>query len=98
MIFCPQIKVQHRRYEVFKTTLMTISLIMSGVSFGLLLYWLRYSCQLILCAKSARDYMREVAESNDLRFIQVQQELEHVRVSIALDSLRSMVDWVYLLL
>jgi len=98
MIFCPQITVQHRRYEVFKTTLMAISLIMSGVSLGLLIYWLRYSCQLILSAKSTRDYTRDVAEANDLRFLQVQQELAQVRERIELDSLRSKVKNDYRLL
>jgi hypothetical protein len=98
MIFCPQITVQHRRYEVFKTTLMVISLIMSGVSLGLLIYWLRYSCELILSAKSARDYTRDVAEANDLRFLQVQQELAQVRERIELDSLRLKVENDYRLL
>ena len=97
MIFFPQITVQHRRYEVFKTTLM-VSLIMSGVSLGLLVYWLRYSCQLILSAKSTRDYTRDVAEANDLRFLQVQQELAQVRERIELDSLRSKVKNDYRLL
>ena len=98
MIFFPQIKVQHRRYEVFKTTLMIISLIMTGVSAGLLIYWVRYTCQLILSAKSARDYTRDVAAANDLRFLQVQQELAQVRERFELDTLHSKLENDYRLL
>src|SRR5579864_3707271 len=77
---------------------MIISLIMSGVSMGLFLYWLRYTCQLILSAKSARDYTREVAAANDLRFLQVQQELAQVRERIELDTLHSKLENDYRLL
>src|SRR5579864_5727226 len=79
MIFFAQIKIQHRRYTVPKTTLMTFSLILAGVSVSLFIYWLRYTCQLILSAKSARDYTRDVAEANNLLFLQVQEELAKVR-------------------
>lgn len=98
MIFFPQVRVQHRRYEVSTTTLMITSLIMSGVSLGLFIYWLRYTCQLILNAKSARDYTRDVAAANDLRFIQVQQELEQVRERFELDTLHSELENDYRLL
>jgi len=98
MIFFAQIKVQHRRYEVSKTTLMIVILIMTGVSACLFIYWLRYTCQLILSAKSARDYTRDVAAANDLRFLQVQQELTQVRERFELDTLHSKVENDYRLL
>ena len=98
MIFFAQRIVQQRRYEVFKTTLMIVSLIMSGVSVCLFIYWLRYTCQLILSAKSARDYSRDVAEANNLLFLQVQQELAQVRERFDLDALHSKLENDYRLL
>jgi hypothetical protein len=77
---------------------MIVSLIMSGVSTGLFIYWLRYTCQLILSAKSARDYTRDVAAANDLRFLQVQQELALVRERFELDTLHSKLENDYRLL
>jgi len=98
MIFFAQVRVQHRRYEVSKTTLMIISLIMSGVSGCLFIGWLRYTCQLILSTKSARDYTRDVAAANGLLFLQVQQELAQVRERLALDTLQSKLERDYRLL
>ena len=98
MIFFPQITVQPRQYEVFKTTLMIISLIMTAVSVSLFIYWIRYTCQLILSAKSARDYTQDVAAANDLRFLQVQQQLAQVRERIELDTLQSKLENDYRLL
>jgi hypothetical protein len=77
---------------------MIVSLIMSGVSVGLFLYWLRYTCQLILSSKSTRDYTRDVAAANDLRFLQVQQDLAQVRERFELDTLQSKVENDYRLL
>ena len=77
---------------------MIISLIMTGVSASLFLFWLRYTCQLILSTKSARDYTRDVAKANDLRFLQVQQELAQVRERLELDQLRSKLEGDYRLL
>ncbi len=98
MIFFAQIKIQHRRYTVPKTTLMTFSLILAGVSVSLFIYWLRYTCQLILSAKSARDYTRDVAAANQLRFLQVQQDLVQVRERVDLDTLHSKLENDYRLL
>jgi len=71
---------------------------MSGVSVGLFIYWIRYTCQLILSAKSARDYTRDVAAANDLRFLEVQQELAQVRERFELDTLHSKLENDYRLL
>ena len=98
MIFFCTGKVQHRGYEVSKTTLMIISLIMSAVSVCLFIYWLRYTCQLILSAKSTRDYTRDVAAANGLLFLQVQQELAQVRERFDLDTLHSKLENDYRLL
>jgi hypothetical protein len=77
---------------------MLISLIMSGVSVCLFVYWLRYTCDLILSAKSPRDYTRDVAKANDLRFLQVQAELAQVRERLELDTLHSKLETDYRLL
>ena len=77
---------------------MIVSLVMSGVSVGLFIYWIRYTCQLILSAKSARDYTRDVAAANDLRFLEVQQELAQVRERFELDTLHSKLENDYRLL
>jgi hypothetical protein len=77
---------------------MIISLIMTGVSACLFVCWLRYTCQLILSTKSARDYTRDVAEANGLLFLQVQQQLSQVRERFDLDKLRSTLENDYRLL
>jgi len=38
-------------------------------------YWFRYTCLLILSAKTTRDYAADVAAANQLSFLQVQTEL-----------------------
>ncbi|HWY46368.1 MAG TPA: hypothetical protein VNX70_03235 [Bryobacteraceae bacterium] len=77
---------------------MIVSLIMSGVSLGFFIFWLRYTCQLILSAQSARDYTREVAAANGLRFLEVQQTLAQVRERFDLDALHSKLENDYRLL
>ena len=77
---------------------MIFSLIMIGVSSCLFIYWLRYTCGLILSAKTARDYTHDVAEANGLRFLQVQQDLAQVRERPDLDTLHSNLGTDYRLL
>ena len=55
--------------EVAATITITAS---SVLLFG---YWFRYTCLLILSAKTTRDYAGEVAAANQLGFLQVQAEL-----------------------
>lgn len=62
---------------------------MSFVSLGLFIYWLRYTCGLILSAQTARDYTRDVAAANHLRFLQVQEELARESAAADLETLRS---------
>jgi len=55
--------------EVAATVTITAS---SVLLFG---YWFRYTCMLILSAKTTRDYAGEVAAANHLGFLDVQAEL-----------------------
>lgn len=52
----------------------TTSVLTAG-SLLLLGYWFRYTCLLILSAKTTRDYAGEVAEANQLSFLEVQAQL-----------------------
>jgi hypothetical protein len=56
-------------------------------------YWFRYTCLLILSAKTARDYAADVAFANGLGFQQVQAALE--ANSPDLDRLRTSLDADY---
>ncbi|HEY6392058.1 MAG TPA: hypothetical protein VIX89_12315 [Bryobacteraceae bacterium] len=77
---------------------MPISTIMIVVSTGLLIYWFRYTCRLILNAKPARDYTQEVAAANELRFLQIQEDLPYVRGRRQLDNLQRTLERDYRLL
>jgi len=55
--------------ELAATAIITAS---STLLFG---YWFRYTCLLILSAKTTRDYAGEVAAANQLTFLHVQSEL-----------------------
>jgi len=54
-------------------------------------YWFRYTCLLILSAKTARDYTSDVAYSNKLGFPEVQAQLSQ-NGSPDLDRLRAALD------
>jgi hypothetical protein len=54
-------------------------------------YWFRYTCLLILSAKTARDYTSDVACSNQLGFPEVQAQLNQ-STSPDLDRLRAALD------
>jgi hypothetical protein len=77
-------------------------MIASGIIFGLcvalLLRWFRYSCGLILSAKPARDYAREVAARNELGFLEVQEHLAHAHERGQLDTLQKRLECDYYLL
>jgi hypothetical protein len=51
------------------------SIIILGVSIGLLLYWLRYSCLLIVRSYQEDSLASEVAQANGLRFLDVRARL-----------------------
>ena len=55
--------------ETATTVVLTVgSLLLLG-------YWFRYTCLLILSAKTTRDFAGEVAEANQLSFLEVQAQL-----------------------
>ncbi len=71
--------------ELIATTIITVS---SALLFG---YWYRYTCLLILSAKTTKDYAGEVAAANQLSFADIQAQLasgasrDLDRLQIALD-------------
>jgi hypothetical protein len=69
--------------------------IMAG-SVTLFAYWFRYTCLLILHARTPVDYGREVALANQLSFAQVQSQL--FAPSANLDQLRGSLDRDFALL
>jgi hypothetical protein len=76
--------------ELVATVVITLS---SVLLFG---YWFRYTCLLILSAKTARDYAGKVAAQNQLGFLEVQSQLQ--ANCMALDSLRETLDRDYAML
>ena len=71
----------------------TTAVLMVG-SFLLLGYWFRYTCLLILSAKTTRDYAGEVAEANQLSFLEVQARLR-AETPANLDNLHAALDRDY---
>ena len=70
--------------ELIVTLVITVS---SVLMFG---YWFRYTCLLILSAKTTRDYAADVATANQLSFLQVQSELRENPAD--LDRLKASLD------
>ena len=76
--------------ELLTTIIITAS---SVLLFG---YWFRYTCLLILSAKTTRDYAGQVVTANQLGFLEVQAQL---RANVdSLDSLRAILDRDYAVL
>jgi hypothetical protein len=73
--------------ELVATAIITAS---SILLFG---YWFRYTCLLILSAKTTRDYAGAVAQANQLGFLQVQSQL--AASAPQLDQLRDALDRDY---
>lgn len=71
--------------ELIATVVITASSVL------LFAYWFRYTCLLMLSAKTARDYTAAVANSNRLAFQQVQSQLQQSN-SADLDRLRVALD------
>jgi len=70
--------------ELIVTLVITVS---SVLMFG---YWFRYTCLLILSAKTTRDYAAEIAAANQLSFLQVQSQLRENPAD--LDRLKASLD------
>ena len=77
--------------ELVATITITIS---SVLLFG---YWFRYTCLLILSAKTTRDYAGEVANANQLSFLAIHNELQSA-VPAELGRLHAALDRDYELL
>jgi hypothetical protein len=70
--------------ELIVTLIITVS---SVLLFG---YWFRYTCLLILSAKTTRDYAADIATANQLSFLQVQAQLRENPAN--LDRLQASLD------
>jgi hypothetical protein len=73
--------------EFLATVIITVSSVL------LFCYWFRYTCLLILSAKTTRDYAGEVAAANQLGFLGVQAQLREGGAE--LDRLRHALDRDY---
>jgi hypothetical protein len=60
-----------------------ITVIITASSVLLFGYWFRYTCLLILSAKTARDFAAEIATANQLGFLQVQSQLRESAANMA---------------
>ena len=70
------------------------TVVITAGSILLFAYWFRYTCLLILSAKTARDYTSDIAYSNRLQFPEVQEQLKQ-HASPDLDKLRAALDRDY---
>jgi hypothetical protein len=71
-----------------------VTFIIISSSFLLFGYWFRYTCLLILSARTTRDYAASVAMVNQLRFIDVQSQLRS-RAGANLERLKESLDRDY---
>ena len=67
---------------------MIVSIAILVLSMALFLYWFRYTCLLILSAKTSRDYSRDVAAANQLQFVAIQSEIERTTEAADMDRLQ----------
>lgn len=65
------------------------------MSVGMLIYWFRYSCVLMLRTKPLRDFSKQVAFANQLKFVEVQNRLTNSGSAEQLDELQRMLDRDY---
>src|ERR1700730_8615318 len=72
------------------------TVVITGSSVLLFGYWFRYTCMLILSAKTTRDFAAQVATANQLGFLEVQAQLRASAAS--LDPLRDALDRDYAVL
>ncbi|MCX6623971.1 MAG: hypothetical protein NTY38_23500 [Acidobacteria bacterium] len=67
---------------------MVASILIIVFSVALFVYWFRYTCLLILSARTAQDYARQVAQANQLGFLEVQSQLA-AAAGVQFDTLHS---------
>ncbi len=70
------------------------SVFIVGISLLLFLYWFRYTCSLILSTGLEKDYRREVAEANQLHFLEIERDLD-ATVDEPLDAMKQCLDKDY---
>jgi hypothetical protein len=75
---------------------MLASALILAFSVVLFVYWFRYTCLLVLSAKSGEQYAEQVAAANRLSFPDVQEKLR--AQSADLDRLREMLEMDYRIL
>jgi hypothetical protein len=71
---------------------MIASVLIIAFSLVLFLYWFRYTCLLVLSAKSVKDYTLQVASANQLGFVEVQNSIAATNAPEHLDSLQKSLD------
>jgi len=75
-----------------------VSVFIIFVSLMLFVYWFRYTCLLILSAKTSRDYASQVASANQLTFLNTRERLIQERDLAPLDGFHRALDHDYKLL
>lgn len=68
---------------------MFVNLFIIVVSTALFVYWFRYACVLILATRTKRDYTRQVADANNLTFLQSRLSLAEPEADLALDGIHA---------
>ena len=79
---------------MFETATTILIIVGSMLLFG---YWFRYTCLLILSAKTTRDYAGEVAAANHMSFLEVQAVLRNA-APVELDRLSASLEQDYALI
>lgn len=77
---------------------MLVSIFIIFVSLMLFVYWFRYTCLLILSAKTSRDYASQVATANQLTFLDTRDRLIQEKDVAPLDGFHRSLDHDYHLL
>jgi hypothetical protein len=75
------------------------SVIIIVISLMLFVYWFRYTCVLILSTKTTKDYASQIAQANQLRFLETRNTLLESSANMApLDALQQSLDQDFRLL
>lgn len=77
---------------------MLVSFLIIGVSVTLFLYWFKYTCVLILSAKTSRDYATQIASANHLTFRETRDTLMDESHAAPLEKIHQSLDRDYRLL
>ena len=77
---------------------MLASVLILVVSLVLFAYWFRYTCILLLNARTQEDYAPRIAAANGLSFLEVHGQLQAEPSTVLLDSLHRSLDRDYRIL